>query len=502
MINIRTLFALLLVCTIFPVAANAARAEKPIHVTLLYFNDVYEISAVSGGKEGGLARVATIRKQLLKNNPNTVTLLGGDFFSPSAMGTAKVNGDSLAGKQMVDVLNALGLQYATFGNHEFDIKENQFNQRMSEAKFAWISSNVFDAKGSPYPGVKKDTILSFTDKKSGKTFKIGMFGLTLTTNQPSYVSYTDPAQTAAAEVKALNGKSDFLIALTHQNLADDATLLQQQPQINLLLGGHEHVNYQEWRGNSFAPLLKADGNVRSVYVVELYFDPASGKTRIEPTFVAVNDKIAEDPAVKKVVDKWTALAFDAFRQQGLNPDEVITTTTVALDGLESSVRFGQTNLTGLIASSMLSPYPEAELSLYNSGSIRIDDVLPAGQITGYDIIRVLPFGGLVELVEMKGSLLQKVLMQGDKNIGSGGYLQSANTGKAADGTWLVNNAAIDPNRSYKVAILDFLMTGKESNLDYLNPSNPDLKLLGDGKGNDIRQLVMDQLKRATAGEAL
>jgi 5'-nucleotidase len=321
--------------------------------------------------------------------------------------------------------------------------------------------------------------------------------LTLPVNQPAYVRYADPAQIANAEVKSLKGKSDFLIALTHQNLADDVTLIQQQPQIDLVLGGHEHVNYQEWRGNGFAPLLKADGNVRSVYVVELYFNPATGKTRIEPKFVTVNDRIQEDPAVKKIVDKWTTLVFAAFRQQGLSPDKVITTTTEALDGLESTVRFGQTNLTRLIAKSMLKPYPEADISLYNSGAIRIDDVLPAGQITGYDIIRVLPFGGLVELVEMKGSLLQKVLMQGDKNAGSGGYLQSANTGKAADGSWLVNNAAIDPNRNYKVAILDFLMTGKESNLDYLTPSNPDIKLINDGKENEIRQLVIEQLKRAT-----
>lgn len=493
--KIQSLLALLFVLTVFSFPTYASGKEKLIHVTLLHFNDVYEINPVSNGKEGGLARVATIRKALLKKNPNTITILGGDLFSPSAMGTAKVNGDALAGKQMVDVLNVLKLDYATFGNHEFDIKENQFNQRMSEAKFTWISSNVFDAKGSPYPGVKKNLVIPFTDKKSRKTFKIGLFGVTLTSNNPAYVSYTDPAQTADAEVKALRGKADFVIALTHQSLADDVTLLQQQPTIDLLLGGHEHVNYQEWRGNNLAPLLKADSNVRSVYVVELYFNPKTGKTQIEPKFIPINDSIAEDAKVKQVVDKWTTLVFDAFRQQGLNPDEVITTTTEALDGLEASVRVKQTNLTALIAKSMLSLYPEADISLYNSGSIRIDDVLPAGKITGYDIIRVLPFGGLVKLIEMKGSLLQKVLIQGDNNSGSGGYLQSANTGKSSDGSWLVNGAAIDPNKSYKVSILDFLLTGKESNLDYLTPSNPDLKVLKDGTGTDIRQLVIDQLKR-------
>ncbi|MEK7301710.1 MAG: bifunctional metallophosphatase/5'-nucleotidase, partial [Pseudomonadota bacterium] len=79
--------------------------DDRIHVTILHFNDIYEITPVSGGKEGGIARVATLRKQLLASNPNTITTLGGDLFSPSAIGTAQYEGDRLAGRQMVDVLN-------------------------------------------------------------------------------------------------------------------------------------------------------------------------------------------------------------------------------------------------------------------------------------------------------------------------------------------------------------------------------------------------------------
>lgn len=155
----------------------------------------------------------------------------------------------------------------------------------------------------------------------------------------------------------------------------------------MLLGGHEHVNFQNWRGN-FTPLLKADANVRSVYVVDLYYDPQTGKTEIKPVFVPINDSLAENSAVKAVVDQWMNIAFDAFRQQGFEPEDVVTTTTEALDGLKSNVRSSADHLTQLIAWSMLQPYPEAELSIYNSGSIRIDDILPAGDITIYDIIRV------------------------------------------------------------------------------------------------------------------
>ncbi|MBX9896175.1 MAG: bifunctional metallophosphatase/5'-nucleotidase [Nitrosomonas sp.] len=463
-----------------------------IHVTILHFNDIYEITPVSGGKEGGIARVATLHKQLLARNPNTITTLGGDLFSPSAIGTAQYQGEQLAGRQMVDVLNHFALDYATFGNHEFDLKEQQFFQRLQEAQFTWVSSNVFAADGQPYAGVKQHLVIPVVDKKSGKTFRIGMFGLTLPANQPGYVRYSDSLTAANEQIVQLSGQADFIIALTHQAIADDIELLEKFPQIGLLLGGHEHVNYQNWRGN-FTPLLKGDANVRSVYVVDLHFDPQTGKTEVKPTFVPINDSLAEDVAVKTVVDKWMAIAFDAFRQQGFEPEAVITNTSEALDGLESNVRTRKTNLTELIAKSLLRPYPEADLSLYNSGSIRIDDVLPPGQITVYDIIRVLPFGGKVQLAEIKGELLLKVLNQGIANTGSGGFLQSVNT-RRVDGVWKINDTVLDPKKTYRLAINDFLASGRERGLDYLKPGTPDFVIVNVGNNTDIRQLVIEQLK--------
>lgn len=157
------------------------------------------------------------------------------------------------------------------------------------------------------------------------------------------------------------------------------------------------------------------------------------------------------------------------------------------------MRTRKTNLTELIAQSLLRPYPEAELSLYNSGSIRIDDVLPAGQITVYDVIRVLPFGGKVQLAAIKGSLLIKVLNQGMANTGAGGFLQSVNT-QQVNGAWQINDTPIDAKKTYRLAINDFLASGKEHGLDYLKPGTPDFVIINPGENTDIRQMVIDQLK--------
>ena len=127
-------------------------AGPVVKVTLLHLNDVYEIDPVSGGAQGGLARVATLKKQLLKKNPNTYAILAGDLFSPSALGTAPYKTGHLDGRQMVATLNQLGLDYITFGNHEFDLNKDSFYARLNESRSTWISSNVFDESGGTISG--------------------------------------------------------------------------------------------------------------------------------------------------------------------------------------------------------------------------------------------------------------------------------------------------------------------------------------------------------------
>ena len=133
------LFPLIVTVLFFPLLAFS---DSKVHITILHLNDVYEISPVSGGTQGGLARVATLEKQLREENPNTIAVLAGDLISPSALGTASIKGESLAGRQMVNVMNEVGLDYSTFGNHEFDHDAKTLSQRLQESNFSWISSNV------------------------------------------------------------------------------------------------------------------------------------------------------------------------------------------------------------------------------------------------------------------------------------------------------------------------------------------------------------------------
>lgn len=469
-----------------------ASATREVALTILQLNDIYEITPVSGGKEGGLARVATLRKELLAENPNTLTVLAGDLFSPSALGTAKVGGERLQGKQIVATMNQLGLDYATFGNHEFDVKESAFLDRLKESRFTWVSSNVFDKRRMRFPGVLENRIVELPGP-GGATVRVGLFGLTIGSNPAGYATYGDVVETARAQVAALRERADILIALTHLSAADDVALAQAVPGIDLILGGHEHENMQLWRGAAYVPIFKADANARTVYIHRLIYDTDRRLLTVRSVLRRVTAEIPEDPATLAEVRHWQELGFAAFRAEGFEPEQLVATVPLALDGLEASVRNRSTELTRLIAASLLAAVPDAELALFNSGAIRIDDLLPPGPLTQFDIIRILPFGGKVCRAEIDGALLLRVLDQGLANRGQGGFLQGAGVTRD-DGGWRVNGAALEESRAYRMATNDFLVSGREQGLEFLSDKNPALRV--DCRENtDVRFALRDYLRR-------
>jgi 2',3'-cyclic-nucleotide 2'-phosphodiesterase (5'-nucleotidase family) len=96
-------------------------------LTILHVNDVYQVSPQRG--IGGLAPLMTLLKQERARAENHLTTLGGDLLSPSVMsGLTK-------GSQMIDLFNALGLDLASLGNHEFDFGDTILRQRISDSTF-------------------------------------------------------------------------------------------------------------------------------------------------------------------------------------------------------------------------------------------------------------------------------------------------------------------------------------------------------------------------------
>jgi 5'-nucleotidase len=475
--------------------------EPVVTLTILQLNDVYEITPVAGGTAGGLARVATIRERLLREDPNVLTVIAGDFFSPSALGTARVEGERLNGKQMVAVLDTLGLDLATFGNHEFDLSEEAFLQRLEESDFPYVSSNVTDSTGGLFPKTHEHLLLPVVDE-SGAAMTLGVVGNTLPANPKDYVRYEDPLAALAEAAAEIADSADVVLALTHLAFADDVRVASEVPEVDLVLGGHEHENVRAYRGADLTPILKADANARTVYVHRLRYDALTDELRVDSELVPVTDAIPEHPGVADEVRRWVDLAYAGFAEAGFTPDEVVATVAEPLEGREALIRNQPTNLGALIAEGFLHEAERggapADLAVFNSGSVRIDDVLPPGPVTQYDMIRVLPFGGNVLTAEVRGDVLARALAQGETNRGSGGFLQTAGVERAADGTWRVGVAPLDPARVYRVAVNDFLVSGRETGLDFVNAeTNPDVAVVATHR--DVRMALIDALRRRYGG---
>jgi 5'-nucleotidase/UDP-sugar diphosphatase len=176
---------------------------------------------------------------------------------------------------------------------------------------------------------------------------------------------------------------------------------------------------------------------------------------------------------------------------------VVATTSEPLDGRESTVRNRTGRLTDLITAAQAAEVPGAQLAVFNGGSVRIDDVIPAGPITEYDIIRVLPFGGKITGATLDGALLARVLDMGVNNQGLGGYLHVWGA-KYENGAWMVQGKPLDPAGRYRVALTDFLLSGGETNLGFLTRTNPGVHDVQEFR--DIRRAVIEKLT-ATYGNA-
>jgi len=483
--------ALLILCACGPnpqVPAPSPRSGQV--VTILHINDVYEISPVEGGKSGGLARVATLLRRLKAQDPSTRMFLGGDFLSPSAIGTARVNGERLGGRQMVAVLNGAGLDLATFGNHEFDLSLSELAKRVAESRFAYVSTNVTDSLGAPLFGVPRHLILRLTDAR-GRPARIGIVGATIDQVRKPNLRYRPPIAALRNEIALIRDSVDAIVALTHLTLTGDTQLADSIADLDLILGGHEHENWSVRRGERFTPIVKADANVRSVAIVHLNIRPGT-RAGVDWRIVTITDSIPEDPAVSALVKQWTELAYNAFRQDGLNPDRLVATIPAPLDAREAIIRNGENGFTRILTGAFRSAAPDAQVALFNSGSVRLDDVLPPGPVTEYDVIRILPFGGKAVVVEMTGALLKRALEQGDANRGIGGFLLKDGAEPTAQG-WQIGGTPLDTLKRYTVVTPDFLVSGGEQNMSWLSERNPELRLIR--TLSDVRLILIDELRR-------
>ena len=489
---------------------NTTQTAEDFEFVILQLNDVYEISPLDEGRVGGMARVATVRKQLMEANPNLITVLAGDYLNPSLIGSLKCQfgeeKDRVNGRQMVDVMNALGVDYVTFGNHEFDLDAEDLNDRDNESKFKIICANVLEKTENgevPFQQANQNipgyTVHTFNGT-NGKQLKLGLFGVVLPFNEQDYLTYLDHFETSKQAFEAVSKESDIVFGLTHLTMEMDEHLATLVPQVPLIMGGHEHVNMVSQVGKT--SIYKADANAKTAYIHWCKYNPQTKKTSIWSQLYPITDVIPADPEVEKVIQKWEDFARDCMISQGYRPNDTISFSLRPLDGTEAGIRYGQTNLGKTIAMAFEAVAPAADAALFNSGSVRLDDKLK-GFIRQKDILATLPFGGDLKMGPIKGSELKKILDTGleESLKGNGAYLQLGSI-EQKGASYLIKGKPLDLNKTYQIALPGFLAGGGEPALSFIKESGPftqpDLsQAMANGLNkNDLRDIVIWSMKRS------
>ncbi len=449
-----TVIGLLAVVLALGLAGPRARAADPIHVTFLHFNDASELLPAAG--KGGLAEAATIVRNQRARNINTIVTFGGNLLAPSDMSALT------RGSQMIDMLNGIRVDYAALGNHEFDFGPTTLRQRMADSDFTWLVTSVSEDDGTPFGDGATTAI-----RRVGP-FTIGFFSVlpadTPTRSNPgSHVHFAQPAMAAQEAVKALRDHGvDVIVALTNEPVADDKTLIDKVPGIDLVLGGNDQDSMTVTENG--VPIVKAGHNAESLAVVDMTLAKVDGKTTVDIASHLVPTLGAKPNAA--LMKKINAFNAD-FTDDLATP---IATLDTDLDSRASIVRNAESTMADLFAEA-LRLNTGADVAIINGGGIRGDKLYPAGTtLIRRDLQSELPFANLAVEMELTGQQIHDALENGVSMVKEGagrfpqvsGMTYSFNLAKPvgqriSDVT--IGGSPLDLKKTYTVATNDYMANG-------------------------------------------
>ena len=256
--------------------AVGAYAQK--HLEVLHTNDTHSCimplnpnlaDTAVAGRGGFLRRVAMIKEERAKN-PDLLLIDSGDFSQGSPFYTM------FKGDVEIGLMNLMGYDAVTIGNHEFDFGLENMARIFKMAKFPVVCAN-YDFTGTCVEGLVKPYVII---KRNG--LKIGLFGLSpqleglVDLSKCKGVTYLDPVEVGnrvAAELKH-DKKCDVVICVSHLGWLrpdgmGDQRLLASSKDIDLVLGGHSHSYFKDLRyvNNADGKAVPVDQNGKNAMYV-------------------------------------------------------------------------------------------------------------------------------------------------------------------------------------------------------------------------------------------
>ena len=418
------------------VVTNASTSDNNDTVTVLHTNDVHG-RMVEDDRNGviGDALLSGIVNDT-RSKGTTIVLDSGDSFQGLPIS------NSSKGEDMAAVMNAVGYDAMTVGNHEFDFGLDQLRRLSKQINFPIITSNVYvdgvrlfqpSTIIDKTPGVDGDEVVVIgvtTPETATKTHPRNLTG----------VSFTDPI----TEVKAVVDQVE-----------SNARAEGKEYKTYIVIGhlGIDTTTPVEWRGSTlaealsnYAPLkgkrvLVLDGHSHTLHTATYGDNVTYNQTgsylnnvgrvvynsdRVLSHGVITHDEAKKNyqvnPTVKAMLDEIQA------KYKAESSKVVIENSPVKLSGDRMDVRVRETNLGNVVADALLDYGQSAfthksNLAVTNGGGLR-ETIAKDRPITKGDIIAVLPFGNSVAEIQVTGQNIYDMFV---KSLGS--ILQVDESGK-------------------------------------------------------------------------
>lgn len=494
-----------------PIVVGVSQEVQPVDINVVTVNDFHG-RLEQAAPSGGAAVLAGAVKQVRDANPNTVFAAAGDLIGASTF-TSFIQQDN----PTIDALNAAGLDVSSVGNHEFDQGWDDLSGRvLDRANWEYLAANVYD-KTTGKPALPE----YFTETFEGVT--VGFVGA-VTNELPSLVSPDGIANLEVRDVTtevnrvadqlrdgdAANGEADVVILLVHEGAAttaiesatDQSTAFGKivtgvDSDVNAIVSGHTHLAYNHvidgrpvissgQYGEKFG-LMDLQVNPQTKELVSISNETLplmSAPIPATPTTPAVPAKplYPAVPEVQAIVADAVAVA-DVLGAQKLGDITAPFNRAKLSNGITEN-RGGESTLGNFVADVQLwaTQSAGAQIAFMNPGGLRTDMPYassgpndPDGNVTYKEAAIVQPFANTLVAMDITGAQLRTLLEQQWQPAASTrpflklgvseGLEYSYNPAAAAGeriGTITLNDEAIDPAASYRIAVNSFLASGGDN----------------------------------------
>ncbi|WP_255171027.1 bifunctional metallophosphatase/5'-nucleotidase [Natrononativus amylolyticus] len=398
--------------------SGVAGAEEAETLTIIHDTHFHGRFEDADEPEINIARYHTMVEQLRAEHENAIFLGIGDDIAPSILGL------EFEGEHMIPALNYMEPAVIGAGNHEFDFGVEVAEQRFAESEFPWVISNLLTDEGEPVPGTERWTTLEVGDHTVG-VFGMGVEGFHGITDFPEDWEVLGHEEATEQAVDALqDAGAEFIVCASHANTGDHPTIASVDG-VDAVVGSHSGVVFDEPNEDHGAVISEFGDEFD--HVGRLTFDVASGELvdweRIdlynseegEPPSdhenhrpVDVHD-VEEDAWLREHADEWLADLEEELGRPFFESEVALDATFDTNYGRESRWGNLMTDVMREVGDHGDGDGLVVDVAIQNSGGIRSDATYGPGEITGLDVMNILPFPNEIWVVEVTGAVLQQYL---------------------------------------------------------------------------------------------